>query len=119
MPDSSQNRRQFVRVYRNFILSCHLKGQEGVRYEMSQVNNISRGGVNFSATSAFPVGGVLAIELSTPFLSSKIMLEGVVLETKEKIPNLIYTVRVQFQNLTPQAQDILVKVEQYAAQQQG
>jgi hypothetical protein len=118
MSDSFQNRRKHVRIYRNFILSCRLKGDNQVKYEMSQVNNISRGGVNFSATADFPVGSELMIELKTPFLSDKVDLEGAVLESRDKIPGLVYAVRVQFQNISPQAEDILAKIEQYSAQQQ-
>ena len=118
MPEPSQNRRKHVRVYRNFVLSYHLKGQGSSRYQMSQVNNISRGGINFSSTVPFPKGGELAIELKTPFLIDKVELEGVVLESREKIPNLIYAVRVEFKNISQQAGEVLAKIEQYSAQQE-
>ena len=117
MADSFINRRKYVRIYRNFILLYRLKGQENIVYEMSQVNNISRGGVNFSSTVLLTVGGELSIEIKTPFLNDKVNLEGVVLECKEKIPNLIYGVRVEFKNVSAQVNDVLVKIEQYAKQQ--
>ena len=118
MTDSSQNRRKFVRIYRNFILWCRLKENKDIFFEMSQVNNISRGGVNFSTTTVLNVGSALLIELKTPFLNEKVDLEGVVLESQEKITNLIYAVRVQFQNLSPEAEDVLAKIEKHASQQE-
>ena len=115
MADQS-NRRKHVRIYRNFILSCHLQGQNDVKYEMSQVNNISRGGVNFSVSVQFPKGSRIIIELMTP-LSDKVILEGVVLDCREKISQLIYEIRVQFEKLSPEAEDALSKIEQYSKQQ--
>ena len=117
MADSFINRRKYVRVYRNFILLYRLKGQENITHEMSQVNNISRGGINFSSTILLAKGCQLRVELKTPFLNDKIDLEGVVLETREKIPNLIYEVRLEFQNISDQAGQVLAKIEQYASQQ--
>ena len=118
MTEPFKNRRKHVRIYRNFILSCHLKEKSDVRYEMSQVNNISQGGINFSVTAAFEKGVVLVIEVKTPFLNDKVVLEGVVLESHPKINNLIYAIRVEFQNLTEQAKDALLKIEQYSVQQE-
>ncbi len=117
MADAFTNRRKYVRIYRNFVLLYHIKGKEDVRHEMSQVNNISRGGINFSSTKELPKDTQLNIELKTPFLNEKINLEGIVLESREKIPNLIFAVRVEFTNLSEQSKDILAKIEQYSAQQ--
>ena len=118
MSENIHNRRKHVRVYRNFILSYHLKGSNEDKREMSQVNNISRGGINFSSTHVLNVGDQLVIELKTPFLSDKIDLHGIVLESRPKIANLIYAVRVQFQELTDAAKDVLAKIEQYSTAQE-
>ena len=118
MADSFINRRKYVRIYRNFILFYRLKGKEDIAHEMSQVNNISRGGINFSSTIALNVGCELCIELKTPFLNDKANLDGVVLEARTKIPNLIYEVRVEFKNVSDQAGEVLAKIEQYAKQQE-
>lgn len=109
-------RRKSVRVYRNFILSYRLKDSSKA-HEMSQVNNISRGGINFSSTHALKPGDEVLIELKTPFLSDKIDLYGEVLESRPKIANLIYSVRIQFKDLTDAAKDVLTKIEIYSKQQ--
>ena len=118
MSETFKNRRKHVRVYRNFILSYHLKEAGSGSHEMSQVNNISRGGINFSSTHELKPGDELIIELKTPFLSDKIDLPGKVLESSPKIPNLIYAVRVQFMELTDAAKDVLAKIEQYSTAQE-
>ena len=117
MAESFTNRRKYVRIYRNFILLYRLKGNDSITYEMSQVNNISRGGINFSSTVTLGKGNELNVELKTPFLNDKVDLEGIVLECREKIANLIYEVRVEFKDLSDQAGDVLAKIEQYAGQQ--
>ena len=114
MTEPFKNRRQFVRVYRNFILTCYSLASPSAKREMSQINNISQGGMSFSVTEPLPVGEQLGIELKTPFLADSAYLQGEVLECREKIPQLIYEVRLQFKNLSAAAKEILVKVEQYA-----
>ena len=37
------------------------------------------------------------IDLKTPFIADSICFEGVVLECREKIPEMIYEIRLQFQ----------------------
>ncbi len=116
MTESFKDRRQHVRIYRNYILSYHLKGKGNIKYEMSQVNNISKGGINFIAAAPFDPGSELVIELKTPFLSDNVILEGVVLDSKEKIQGLLYEVRIQFHGLSAEAQDVLDKIERYSSE---
>ena len=113
MPESFKNHREHVRIYRNFILTYYSVSNSSVQREVSQINNISIGGVNFSATVPLAVGEELNIELKTPFLAEGVHLQGKVLECREKISRLIYEIRLQFQDLSIQAKDILAKVEQY------
>ncbi len=119
MSDLFKERRKHVRIYRNFILSYSLKNKAGVQHEISQVNNISLGGISFVATTAFEPGSELAIELQTPFLSDKVHLEGAVLQSIDKIPNLIYEIRVQFNQLSEQAKEVLTKIERYSGEDDG
>ncbi len=45
-----KERRKHPRIYRNFILSYHEKGKSALKHEVSQINNISQGGMNFVST---------------------------------------------------------------------
>ena len=119
MAESFENRRKHVRIYRNYILSYHLKGKGNIKYEMSQVNNISRGGINFTVIAPFDKDSELVVELKTPFLNDHVVLEGVVLDSKEKIAGLLYEVRVRFHDLSPEAEELLGKIERYSAQEKS
>ena len=114
MPESFENRRQYVRVYRHFVLTYHVLSNPSARREISQINNISQGGMNFAATAPLTVGEAVEVELKTPFLSEGLCVQGEVLGCREKIPKLIYEVRLQFKDLSDSAKEILAKVEQYA-----
>lgn len=113
---NNNERRQFARIYRNFILSHAVKGSQE-EFEVSQINDISRGGINFVATRSITIGAELSIQLKTPFLPETIYVEGRVLDVKEKIADLIYDVRVQFTAVSPISAEVLQKIEDYAAKE--
>jgi hypothetical protein len=113
MSENFQDRRKYVRVYRNFVLSYYEKDKKDIKYDISQVNNISKGGINFIAVRAFDPGVILSIELRTPFISDVVYLEGKVLESKEKISNLIFEIRLEFHELSQESLNILDKIERY------
>ncbi len=51
--------------------------------------------------------------MKTPFKEEKVYLEATVLECREKIPNELYQIRMQFKNVSPEAAEILLKAEQH------
>ncbi|MBP6343169.1 MAG: PilZ domain-containing protein [Candidatus Omnitrophica bacterium] len=110
---SGSERRKYVRVDRNFILTYYDKNAPQVKNEITQLRNISKGGLCFVSTKAFPVSIELFVEMRTPFTTGTVLFEGVVLESRERIKNLIYDVRLEFRNLQPPAIEILEKIEQY------
>ena len=113
MPDFKE-RRKFDRFNEYFMLFFSLKGDEGVLYEMSQVNNISRGGIHFSSNKHLPKGAELRLHLTTPFSKDVVQLQGKILECHEKLPQTLYGIRLEFTNISPQAADALVKIESWA-----
>ncbi len=114
MSEPLQNRREHVRIYRSFILNYHPLSNISAQKEITQINNISQGGINFSVTSPLIVGDQYGIELKTPFLAEGVYLQGEVLECREKIIGLIYEIRLKFKDLSTSAKEVLNKVEQYA-----
>ncbi|MEI7998331.1 MAG: PilZ domain-containing protein [Candidatus Omnitrophota bacterium] len=114
MTESSENRRKYVRIYRHFILTYYPVSNPSIQKDVSQINNISQGGMSFSVTVPLPVGERLVVELKTPFLADSVYLQGEVLECREKISELIYEIRLELKDTSTQAKDILAKVEQYA-----
>ena len=107
-----------MRIYRNFILSYHEKGKAIIKHHVSQVNNISKGGMSFSSTYPLKQGAVIMIDLKTLFIADSIRLEGVVLECSEKIPEMIYEIRLQFQETPAQVLSVLEKIESYDKDQE-
>ncbi len=114
MNNPSNERRKNLRIYRNFILSYHEKGKSMIKHNVSQVNNVSKGGLSFILTHPLKQGAVVTIDLKAPFIADPIRLEGVVLECKEKIPEMIYEIRLQFHEIPRQALTALEKIESYS-----
>ena len=56
MDKSFKERRKHLRIYRNFILTYHEKGKSALKHDVSQVNNVSKGGMNFSSTHPLKQG---------------------------------------------------------------
>jgi len=114
MNNSSEERRKYVRIYRNFILTYHEKDKSSVKHEISQVNNVSKGGMSFSSTYPLKQGSIVIVDLKAPFITESMDLQGVVLECREKIPDIIYEIRIQFQEIPDQALIALEKIESYS-----
>ena len=112
-PPQPPERRQFKRVKKHFILSYFELTNPKVRYDASQLKNISLGGMCFVTAKPFAAGALLGVELKTPFMSELTHLEGVVVGSQERLKNIIYETRLKFENLTPQAQFVINKLIQY------
>jgi PilZ domain len=113
MDNSPNERRKHLRIYRNYIMTYHEKGRSLIKKHVSQVNNVSKGGMSFSSTHPLKHGLNVIIDLKTPFIADPIRLEGVVLECKEKVADMIYEVRVQFQGIADDVLSVLDKIESY------
>ena len=110
MNQSPSERRKYKRFTRHFILTYFDTADRKNRYDASQLKNISLGGICLITAQAFAPATRLGIELKTPYLAQAIHLEGVVVESTEKINNMIYETRLKFLNLSPEAQTVLKKL---------
>jgi hypothetical protein len=106
-------RRQYVRIKKNYIIRFSDKANPSVNIQVSQVENISRGGVCFNSAISFAVGTNVAIEMRTPYLAESIYFEGNVLGMKELVKGMIYQNHVKFHDLSARANDVLDKIEKY------
>ncbi len=106
-------RRQHPRIKKNFILSYYEAGNPSAKKEISQLKNISVGGICFVTPDSFRPNTKMIIELKTPYLAGTTHLEGTVLESHEKVVNVLYETRLIFEKLTPQAEAILIKIVEY------
>lgn len=113
MSGSFKERRKHARYEHGFLLFFYVKGNKDVTYEMSQVNNISLSGINFSSCKSLPKGTTVCVELKTPFTDKNIEIEGVLLECVEVAEGTIYRMRLEFKDIPGQTLDLLKKIESF------
>ncbi len=108
-------RRKNKRIKKHFLLSYYLKENPEDKHEMTQLKNISLGGLCFITTRPYAPGTVIGIDLNTPYLSDTTYLEGVVLESHETAKGILYNTRLKFKDLTPEAEFLLKKIMDFFA----
>ncbi len=106
-------RREDQRIDRSFILSYFCLETPEEKFEITQVKNISLGGMCFVTTQHFEPSIKLGLELKTPYLSGTTYVEGVVLESHEKMKDKIYETRLQFGKLDAEAKILLEKLIEF------
>jgi len=109
----SQERRQYVRIQKSFILTYYDQTKPDKKYEITQLKNISLGGMCFVTTKSFDPSAILSIELKTPYLAETTHLEGVVQQSHEKMKNKIYETRLQFKQLDTESKVLLEKLMEF------
>ncbi len=110
---SFQERRQFKRFEKNFILKYFELERSKEKHEITQLKNISQGGLCFIHSHKLEINIRLGIELKTPYISTNTYLEGIVLDTQEKIPGILYESRLRFEHLDSHAELILKELIEY------
>ena len=116
-PDDSEKnfeeRRKLKRLNKNFLLTYFELNNAGQKYEITQMKNISLGGMCFIATRPLEHMSKIGVELKTPYLADTTYVEGIVLESHEKVKNMIYEIRLKFEELNPQAEFLLNKLIEF------
>lgn len=110
---NQDNRRKFPRIKRHYFLWFAEKSNPQIQFQVSQVENISQGGVCFSSSSPLKEGDLLVFKLQTPYIDDVVYCDGVVVAVREKAKGLIYSIHVQFEKVTPVLQAVLEKIEKY------
>jgi len=112
-------RRKYKRIRKHFILYYYSTDRPEIRYDASQVKNVSLGGMCLITSKSFEPGTHMTIEFKTPFQSDFMQMQGLVQESNEKIKNLIYETRLTFLDLPPQVMQILDKIIQHFEKQES
>ena len=107
------DRRQYYRIHKHFVLNYFELQDPQNRHNASQLKNISLGGLCLITAKQYGFGAQLGIELKTPFFHEFVFLEGTVLDSKERMKDIIYETRVRFDTLSPQAEMVLKKLIQH------
>ena len=108
--ESEKERRKYERISKSFILSYFDLKNPKHKYEITQLKNISLGGMCFITGRSYETSTKLGIELKTPFLAGTTHLKGVVLGSNEKMKDKIYETRLQFEPLETEAKILLGKL---------
>lgn len=104
-----QERRQYKRIQKHFILDYYAASAPEYKFSATQLKNISRGGLCLITEKPFENGTILKLEIKSAFFSNITCLEGKVLESRERIKNIIYETRLKFENISPEAEEVIKK----------
>jgi len=114
-----QEKRRYKRIKKNFVVTYFDLAAPKQKHEISQLKNISLGGMCFITTQQYTPGTKLGMELKTPYISGTTYLEGKVLESHEKVKKMIYDTRLQFDTLSHDAQFLLKELIEYFLNGEG
>ncbi|MCR4336891.1 MAG: PilZ domain-containing protein [Candidatus Omnitrophica bacterium] len=103
-------RRQYARIKKNFLLRYFDLEHPERKYSTSQLKNISLGGMCLVTEKSFPRMARLGVELKTSFISTLLVLNGTVLESHERVKDIIYETRLKFDEIPPSTKSVLQKL---------
>jgi hypothetical protein len=103
-------RRRFKRIEKNFIISYFDRIDPKEVHSISQVKNISIGGMCFITSQEYPMSAKLVVQLKTPYLAEMLTIEGTVLESHAKVPKMIYETRLVFDSLSAESESALNRI---------
>ncbi len=108
--ETHDERRRFKRIKKNFILTYFISDRPHERHEITQLKDISLGGMCFITSKKLEPGCQVSVELRTPYLTEFTHIVGSVLESHEKATNLIYNTRIHFDVLNPEGEVLISKL---------
>jgi len=112
-------RRKHPRVEKHFIVTFYDFDKKDADHSISQLKNISCGGLCFSSSFPIALGTKLQTMIKTPYMGQAVNIVTRVVDSREKVPNVIYDIRVKLEEATPEAEEILQKIEKSFLQSQS
>ena len=112
-PENPSERRVYVRMKRNFMLSYLHKTNLSQKMEITQLKNISTGGMCFVTTQKIESSTELTIELTTPYLANTTLLQGTVKDSHEKAKGILYETRLEFGDLNSKDKMVLTQLIEF------
>jgi len=108
-------RRKSKRLGRHFVVAYRVYGVDS-EYDLSQIKNISRGGLRFITSKKYPPGTVLTVELRTPVTRGRIKILGKVVSSETLVNGLIHDTRITYFKLDKDTEVLIEKTIQYFGQ---
>jgi hypothetical protein len=118
-PNQGNERRKHPRIEKHFIINVYDIDKPGSDHCISQIKNVSRGGLCFSSSFPFDLGTRLQTMIKTPYMGQAVSIITKVVDSKEKVANVIYDIRVSIEEASPEAEEILQKIEKSFLQSQS
>jgi hypothetical protein len=118
---NSEHKRSHDRLRHPFLVKFRIyknsSGQEGVRWDVVTIRNISPGGISFNYTQRFPLGTVLELDMGLSSLAGTIHCLGTVCRVDElppKRPDIktipVYGIAVKFSDLPDNKREIIERL---------
>jgi hypothetical protein len=107
--EAMSEQRRFPRMEKQFVLSYYDLQNPDDTNGVSTLKNISKGGLSFCATHKLVKGSVVGVQLRTPFHPVPVHFEGLVVGVTETRAKRIYFIRLQFQELSDEANAVVDK----------
>jgi len=108
-------RRRFVRINANFVVSYIDVTPEVSKSNITQTKNIGLGGILVTTDRKIKAGTILKIKLMIPTAPTYVEVKVEVVGCKEKVKDLIYEIRGRFVVLKDEDKDYVYKiVESYS-----
>jgi len=104
-PEKNQ-KRQCPRVNGHFIVSYSLEGKDEI-IELSQIKNLSQGGMALNTSIKFNPGTQLTLKLRIPLAHEPVKIIGRVVESRDLGKNL-YNTRIQFVTIDEKYRDSII-----------
>jgi len=107
-----QERRKSKRINRHFVITYRVHDRD-TQYDLSQIKNISKGGLRFTTSKQYPEGTILSLELRTPVTTDRIKFLGKVVSSKVVLDGLIWDTRVAYVDMDEDTKRLVDKTIQY------
>jgi len=105
-------RRKHKRVPKSLNLFFYEKDSPGKKLDETLIKDISKGGVRFTTSHPLKPNTQLIFEIAVPYIAPKrLILEGLVISSKEITPGLVYEIRGQFYPMDERASLLLDMIE--------
>lgn len=105
-------RRMYPHFRKQYTVIFALRDEPHKTYDMSQLLDISRGGLKFFSYVHYPVGVRIVFHIRFPFLYPEVTtIEGEVVGTEAVLQGMTYKIRIKFINLTPAVMETLLQME--------
>ncbi len=107
-----QEKRKNARFQKQYVIKYALMENRTAFYDVSQLVDISKGGLKFFSYQNFLLGTKIILFIRFPFMyPAETVVEGEIVGCQEVLKGKTFKMRVKFININPAAADVLEQME--------